>query len=135
MKASQPAPKDLKQTGVALWRKITREFGFNSVELELLHRLCVTIDEIAAMRADLSEMGMVVAGSERQPRANPLIDKLVAHRKLADQLSTALALPIEGEAAGQRRSVKSKMAADARWRQARSRGRLNVVGQWQKDGA
>jgi hypothetical protein len=130
-----PAPPDLQAAGVALWRKATREWEFHSIELSVLHQLCAVTDEIEAMRADLAQMGMIVAGSEKQPRANPLIDKLVNHRRLADQLVVALALPIEGEAAGMRRSAKAKQSADHRWRRTKSKGRLTVVNQMQaRDG-
>lgn len=111
-----PAPRDLRTAGTALWRKLVREFQFNSAEIELLHQFCVTVDEIAAMRADLSEMGMVTMGSKNQPVMNPLLSALVAHRKLADQLVTALGLPVDGEVVGRKRSASAKRAADARWR-------------------
>src|ERR1700682_299234 len=100
---AKPAPRDLGQAGKKLWRNATSEFTFSSVEFELLYQLCCVIDEIAAMRADLSEMGYIVAGSEKQPRINPVVAALTAHRKLADQLAVALSLPAEGEAVGRRR--------------------------------
>jgi hypothetical protein len=124
---AKPATKDLRDAGIALWHKLTREFVFNSAELALAHQLCTTIDEIAAMKADLNEMGTVVAGSSKQPRPNPLLDKLVQHRKLADRLVVALGLPAEGEAVGRRRSAQAKQAADARWRKPKSRGRIHSV--------
>jgi hypothetical protein len=134
-KRPTPAPKDLNEAGRTLWRKADREFEFSSVEYELLHQLCVTLDEIAGMRADLSEMGYIVAGAEKQPRPNPLIATLREHRKLVDQLVTALALPIEGEAVGRRRSAQAKQAADARWRKPKSGGRIHAVARMQGGGA
>src|ERR1700730_13893040 len=95
---AKPAPRDLATAGRALWRDAVREFTFSSVEFALLYQLCTTVDEIALMRTDLSEMGPLVSGSEGQPRVNPLIAALATHRKLADTLATALALPVEGEA-------------------------------------
>jgi hypothetical protein len=35
---SLPAPKDLGAPGVALWRRLTKEFDFNSAEIELAHQ-------------------------------------------------------------------------------------------------
>jgi hypothetical protein len=132
-KPAKSAPRGLGPDGKALWRNVTREFEFNSAETELLRQLCVVVDEIAQLRCVLAELGPMVKGSKGQPVLSPVFAQLVSHRKLFDELVVALALPIEGEAAGQRRSAKSKMAADARWRRTKSRGRLNVVGAMQKE--
>ncbi len=88
------------------------------------------------MRADLAEMGAIVSGSQGQPRVNPLLAALVAHRKLCDQLCVALALPAEGEAVGRRRSAQGKLAADSRWRKTKSGGRVHrIQSMQQKKGA
>jgi hypothetical protein len=131
---AKPAPKDLQQAGRKLWRNATAEFTFNAVEVELLYQLCCVVDEVAAMRADLREMGYIVAGSEKQPRINPVVAALANHRKLADTLATALSLPIEGEAVGRRRSAVAKQNADARWK-PKSGGRIRAVRRMQSGGA
>jgi P27 family predicted phage terminase small subunit len=131
-----PAPRDLRTSGTVLWRKLVREFEYNSAEIELLHQLCVTVDEIAAMRSDLAEMGMVTMGSKNQPVVNPLLSALVSHRKLCDQLTTALGLPVEGEAVGRKRSASAKRAADARWRKpSKLGGRVAQIRRSQDRGA
>jgi phage terminase small subunit len=123
----RPAPpKDLQAAGKAMWKSILDEFKLNSAEMGLLYQLCVTLDELAAMKADLAEMGTVVMGSRNQPRPNPLLPLIVAHRKLVDQLVVAVGLPLEGEMVGRRRSAQAKQAVDSRWRQQR-RGRLGSV--------
>jgi hypothetical protein len=132
---AKPAPRDLAAAGRKLWRNATGEFTFNAVEFELLYQLCCVVDEIAAMRTDLSEMGMVVSGSERQPRPNPLLAVLSNHRKLADQLAVALSLPLEGESVGRRRSAQAKIAADARWRKPKSGSRIHALRRAQGGGA
>jgi hypothetical protein len=109
-----PAPRDLQVAGAALWRRLVREFTFNAAEVELLHQLATTVYEISAMRRVLSEMGTVCSGSKGQPVVNPLLAALANHRRLADQLVVALALPVEGEAAGRRRSAAAKQAAGVR---------------------
>jgi hypothetical protein len=126
-KTRQNAPRGLKTAGKRLFSSATSEYDFSSVELELLKQLCVTVDEIAELEISLRDGGPMVPGSRGQKVLNPVYAQLVSHRKLADQLAVALALPIEGQAVGQRRSAKSKQAADSRWRTAKSRGRLNVV--------
>jgi phage terminase small subunit len=63
-----PAPKDLQAAGKKLWRETLAEFELSAPESALLHQLCLTIDELAQMKADLAEMGTVVMGSRDQPR-------------------------------------------------------------------
>jgi P27 family predicted phage terminase small subunit len=121
------APKGLKAAGKALWREVLAEFEPNAAELALLEQLCLTVDELAAMQADLAEMGMVVMGSRNQPRVNPLIAVIAAHRKLVDQLVVALGVPLPGETVGRRRSAAAKQSVDKRWRQEKRRGRLASV--------
>lgn len=122
-------PKDLLVEGRKLWRDVLAESELNAAEMALLKQLCLTVDELGAMKADLAEMGTVVMGSRNQPRVNPLLAAIGAHRKLADQLVVALGLPLEGEVVGRRRSAAAKQNADARWRRApaRRKGRLASV--------
>lgn len=131
-----PTPRGLKTAGASCWRDAVREFTFNSVELKLLRQLAKTLDEIAAMEDDLSEMGTVTMGSKNQPVVNPLLSALVTHRKLADQLVTALALPVDGEAVGRKRSASAKRAAEARWRKpSKLGGRVAQIRRSQSQGA
>jgi hypothetical protein len=135
-KTRQNAPRGLKTAGKRLWANATAEYEFSSIEAELLKQLCRTVDEIEQLEASLRDGGPMVKGSRGQQVLNPVYAQLCAHRKLADQLAVALALPTEGEVAGQRRSAKAKQAADTRWRTAKSRGRLNTVSAMQnRDGA
>ena len=129
------APKDLQVEGRKLWRQAVDEFELNPVELALLYQLCLTVDELAAMKADLAEMGTIVAGSRNQPRVNPLLGAIVSHRKLADQLAVALGLPLAGEAVGRRRSAAAKQAVNSRWAKSKTRkGRLASVHQFLDEG-
>lgn len=129
-KPPPPPPKDLQVEGRKLWRQAAVEFDLNPVELALLYQLCLTVDELAAMKRDLAEMGTVVMGSRNQPRVNPLLGAIVSHRKLADQLAVALGLPLAGEAVGRRRSAAAKQAVNARWSNTKTRkGRLASVRQ------
>jgi phage terminase small subunit len=129
------APKDLQVGGRKLWRQAVDEFELNPVELALLYQLCLTVDELAAMKADLAEMGTIVAGSRNQPRVNPLLGAIVSHRKLADQLAVALGLPLAGEAVGRRRSAAAKQAVNSRWAKSKTRkGRLASVHRFLDEG-
>jgi hypothetical protein len=60
----------------------------------------------------------VVAGSTGQLKAHPLIGEIREHRKLAESLARALALPLEGETVGRIRSPSAKAAANVRWRRS-----------------
>jgi hypothetical protein len=126
-----PPPKSLKTAGRALWRAQLGEFKANSpVELELLRQLCETIDELDVMKTELAALGYIVAGAAGQPRINPLVAAIAQHRKLADQLATALAIPLPSESVGRRRSAAAKQSADARWRgEKRRKGQLPSVQQ------
>ncbi|ORA31565.1 P27 family phage terminase small subunit [Mycobacterium aquaticum] len=121
IRRSKRAPIALEEAGKRLWRSLTREFEFNSAELALLHQLCATIDEIAALKTVLTTTKPVVKGSRGQPRPNPLLAEIRAHRKSADQLVCALGLPVDGETVGRRRSAQAKQAADARWAKTRTK--------------
>jgi phage terminase small subunit len=128
------APRDLQVEGRKLWRQAVDEFDLNPVELALLYQLCLTVDELAAMKRDLAEMGTVVMGSRNQPRVNPLLGAIVSHRKLADQLAVALGLPLAGEMVGRRRSAAAKQAVNSRWSKTKTRkGRLVSVEQLTQD--
>jgi hypothetical protein len=123
----KPYPNGLNDDGKALWCSVTREFDFNSAELALLQQLCQTVDEIVAMKREMSDMGVVVAGSKGQPVVNPILRVLSEHRKLADQLTAALALPVDGEVVGHRRTAAAKQAAQPGPRKTKSRGRIAAV--------
>ena len=122
-------PKDLQVEGRKLWRDVVAEFEPNAAELALLYQLCLTVDELAEMKAEMAEMGVVVAGSRGQPRVNPVLSAIAAHRRLVDQLVVALGVPLEGEVVGRRRSAAAKQSADAKWRRSgpRRKGRLASV--------
>lgn len=126
-KRRRPTPTGLGTTGRALWREVIDTYDLDPAEVVLLRELCATVDEIARMTADLAEMGVIVAGSRGQPVANPLLAHIATHRKLADQLVVALALPSGSETVGRRRSAQAKQAVDSRWRAANRRGRLPTV--------
>lgn len=131
----RPAPPDLQAHGRTLWEETLEEYGLDPVEIELLHQLCQTVDELALLKSDLAKMGSIVTGHAGQPRANPLLAAIAAHRKLADQLSIALALPLPSEAVGRRRSAQAKQAADSRWKRQRRHGQLGSVSHVRRDGA
>ena len=99
-------PPDLQSTGKTLWNTIIGQYTLDPAEYVLLHQLCRAVDMLDRISADLAEMGVVVSGSEGQPRVNPLLGEQRAQVRLVDQLQQALALPIAGEPLGVRRAAK-----------------------------
>jgi hypothetical protein len=118
-KPRKPAPSDLKARGKALWRNVVGIYVLNPAEMALLHELCHTADELDELSVAMGEQSPVVAGSQGQPRAHPLLAEIRQHRKLAETLAIALALPVDGETIGHRRSMNAKAAAQERWRQGK----------------
>jgi hypothetical protein len=118
-KQPQP-PAGLKTRGRSLWRSIMAVYQLDPAETELLHELCRNLDEIDALVAALADQPVVVEGSQGQPRPNPLLAELRAHRTLSERLAAALALPVGGEVVGRRRSSSAKAAVNTRWRRVRA---------------
>jgi hypothetical protein len=130
------APKDLGTAGVDLWRRVLGEFELNPAELALLGELCSTVDEIAGLKAALATSEPMVAGSKGQPKLSPLYGALAAHRRLADQLVAALALPVTeaGETVGRRRSNTAKAKArSGRVLKSKARGRMTSMQHWPEE--
>lgn len=111
-------PAGLGKRGRAVWRDISASYVLDPAEVSLLTELCRTLDEIDRLSAALAGVELVVTGSTGQPRPHPLLDELREHRKVADKLAASLALPVEGEQAGRRRSAQAKQAVNQRWRRA-----------------
>jgi len=124
-------PDDLAKAGTALWNSITRQYAFDAAEYVLLHMLCRTVDVLERINADLAEMGVTVAGSTGQPRTNPLLAEQREQIKIADQLVQSLALPVEGESHGQRRSGAAKAAAKTR-KPPKMGGRVSRIAEMQR---
>jgi hypothetical protein len=107
-------PKDLKAAGRKLWQDVIGQgYRLDPAEVVVLHQLARTVDVLARISAELDTMSIVVAGSEKQPVVNKLCHEMREQGKVLDVLQRALALPLPGEAQGQRRSGDSKRAARA----------------------
>jgi len=102
--------------GKALWRNVTGTYVLDPAETALLHELWRTADELDALTTAMAGKSPLVEGSQGQPRANPLLAEIRQHRKLAETLAVSLALPVDGETIGTRRSSNARKAAHARWR-------------------
>ena len=84
-------PSDLKERGKALWRGVIGAYVLDPAETALLHELCRTADELDALTAAMADQSPVVAGSQGQPRAHPLLAEIRQHRRVAETLGVGLA--------------------------------------------
>lgn len=120
------APKGLKPTGAALWRKITNVYELRSDELVTLESACRATDRIVSMRDELGDQ-VTATGSTGQIVVHPLIAEIRAHEAQVTSLLTRLKLPDEpagdgaSEASGAR-STSARAAAQSRWGTAHGAG-------------
>ena len=114
-------PRGLKAHGKAVWDNVVDNYTIDPAETVVLEQLCKTIDQIDAIDAEMSTMGIIVAGSKGQPTVNGLIRARMDLVKLVDQLSRSLSLPVGNETQGRRRSPEVRAAA-------KSGGRPKVPG-------
>jgi hypothetical protein len=109
------APAGLGKAGRALWREVNREFGLAPHETAILTQVCLVIDRLDQIEAELSGAPLCVAGSTGQPRAHPLLAEWRMQARVLESLSRALSIPLPGEDVGRRRSPSAREAAVQRW--------------------
>lgn len=114
MQSRKDPPSHLGKVGKAKWRNLTAENSFSAAEFVTLELLCAQLDMLARLDAELSAMGVIVAGSEGQPVVNPVLRERRETIKQIDALMVALAIPVEGESYGKRRSGAARAAAKTR---------------------
>ncbi|MFA1703037.1 P27 family phage terminase small subunit [Mycobacterium intracellulare] len=114
MQSRKEPPSHLGKVGKAKWRKLTAEFSFSEAENDTLELYASAWDVLTRIDAELADMGVVVAGSEGQPVVNPLLKERRETVKQIDALAISLALPVEGEEYGRRRSGAARAAAKTR---------------------
>ena len=107
-------PEGLRATGSMLWREITSIFDLDAAEVRLLVELCRVHDELDDMNAALAGADLLVEGSRGQQRPNPLLHEIREHRRTAERLTNALAIPLPGESVGVRRTAGAKASARRR---------------------
>jgi hypothetical protein len=125
------APRGLLNSGKALWVNVTERYTLDPAESALLLQACRCLDNLDRISGDLAEMGVTVSGSTGQPRPNPLLHEQREQVRVFDQLQRSLALPLDGEANGVRRSADAKKAARAGRVRKTNAGQVNHL----KEGA
>jgi hypothetical protein len=87
------------------------------VEFELLRESCRLLDEWELLRLAVDSDGTTVQGSTGQPRVHPALGELRQHRLALGRLLAQLDLPEpDGERLSSPTQVRSRKAAQARWR-------------------
>jgi phage terminase small subunit len=71
------APAGLADRGRRLWREVQANWELDPIEAVLLAELCAAVDQCERIRAELTEAGLLVTGSAGQPRANPLLARIL----------------------------------------------------------
>jgi hypothetical protein len=120
-------PRGLGAVGRAFWRQMVGTYSFDPAELGTLRRLCKTMSETVELEECLAETGPLIKGSRCQPVINPVVAALVVHRKLEDQLTLSLGLPVEGEQFGKRRTAAARAAADSGLRKTKLTPRVKAI--------
>src|SRR5215218_7793271 len=119
---AQRAPAGLGSSGRYLWRRVTDGLRRRPDELKLLAAACRTADELASLEGELRASPATVAGSQGQPRPNPLFGEVRSHRETLRRLLGALDVPEDDAAVPRERealspSDRGRLAARARWGQ------------------
>ena len=116
------APVGLAEAGGALWDSLTDAYEFGPHELAVLAVACRQADDVAALEALLVRDGLIVAGSNGQPRLNAAVTEVRQGRLALSKLLDQLALPDDDAQVGLTpASRKAQKAANARWDRERRR--------------
>lgn len=112
-------PADLGTAGKALWRRLASVYVFEPGELAILETACHQADDVAALEALIAEHGMIVSGSQGQPRLNAAVTEVRQGRLALGKLLGQLALPDEVDRPRSSTSKAAQHAANARWSRKR----------------
>jgi|AntAceMinimDraft_12_1070368.scaffolds.fasta_scaffold04369_4 hypothetical protein len=100
-------------------KKLTAELGegwvWDARDLAILHLADRTADTINRLEVELESSGLVVPGSEGQPRVSPLVAEIRLQRGSLAQLLGKLAIPGDEP----QKSATHQAAANARWDRVR----------------
>lgn len=84
----------LGHSGQHLWDSVTRRYELSKHEEVLLGSACRLADTIADLEAALTSEGLIVQGSQGQPRVHPAVSELRQNRLVLARLVADLGLPL-----------------------------------------
>lgn len=109
-------PPGLGERGSTFWDTVLDTYELGLGEVELLREVCRSLDLCDELTAQIERDGLVVRGSEGQPRANPLVTQLTAARRLLSLQIAQLQLPDEDDqVVTSPQSAQRQRAARSRW--------------------
>ena len=109
-------PKGLGTAGKALFRSLAAVYEFDERETTLLATCARQADDVAALEELIARDGLIVAGSNGQPRLNAAVSEVRQGRIALAKLLDTLALP--DETSGKpitTASRRAQHAAQSRW--------------------
>lgn len=112
--ARQKAPAGLGTAGRRLWASITGGWTLDERESALLAEACRTADLIDQLEELLHADGLIVAGSNGQPRLSQVVAEVRQQRLTLGRLLDSLSLPAR-EHEAPRTSRRQSLRASARW--------------------
>ncbi|MEV8079759.1 hypothetical protein AB0O38_09020 [Pseudarthrobacter oxydans] len=124
--ARRPAlPVELGKRGKAYYSQILEDYELEPSEVQILLEAARTLDEVEALKAAVSELGVTTKGSMGQVVVNPALAEIRQARAMFARLVQQLDLPAAdddeedlspAETAAQRdRTENARKAANARW--------------------
>ncbi|MBB4935661.1 hypothetical protein F4561_006570 [Lipingzhangella halophila] len=116
--AAPEMPANLAAAGTALWESIVPDYTLRPDEVRILHDACREADIVQRLEDALDGADLMVAGSQGQLVASPLVSELRQHRSVLSGLLKALKLPDSSSGAKQKTahtSEQARAAARARW--------------------
>lgn len=107
------APRELAESGRALWRAVTGEYELEEHEVGLLLEMCRTRDTLDRLAAITAAEGPMVTTAAGEPKAHPALVEARQLRIAYARLSAALRLPAgeEGDERGQARRPQRRVGA------------------------
>jgi len=112
-------PDGLRASGRQFWSDVAGTYELRLDEHRLLEQACRSLDELADLSEELMTAPVTVPGSMGQPRPNPLLAEVRAHRLTLAKLLSQLCLPDADDDSrtgqAQQRSQKATRAARSRW--------------------
>lgn len=119
MSAKPTCPESIDGAGRVLWDRLVGIYDFDEHELALLEVVAHQADDVGRLEALIAKQGVVVAGSNGQPRLSAAVAEVRQGRLALGKLLGLLALPDEVDKPMTASSRAAKHAADVRWSRVR----------------